>query len=122
MGEGLAAALHAEMLNRVRGVGQSGGVYQDKRDAVDIGNLFDRVTGCAGDGCDYGPVVVQEAVEEARLADIRTPHYRNPDAVAVYDAGIGGANELADSGGRVADCGEGVFDGDVVVREVDARG
>src|SRR5262249_10023685 len=68
-----AGAADADLLHRIVGVAQAGGVGQADRDAVEVERLLDQIARGARHVGDDGPLLPEEGVEQAGLADIGPP-------------------------------------------------
>ena len=100
VGHGLPGALDAQGLDQVAALADAGGVVEFDGDAADGSGLRDDVAGGAGDLGDDGAVVLEEAVEQAALADIGTADDGEGEAVADEAA-------VLKAGGETVDCRRG---------------
>ena len=60
--------------HRILGFPKAGSVYQDQRDAPNLGHFLQGVPGCSRHRRDDRSLVSQQAIEQRRLARIGSPH------------------------------------------------
>ena len=72
VGEGLHRFANADAFGFVEGVANAGGVHQPHRNSTDGDGFADQVARGAGSGRDDGALVLDQAIEQARLADVGT--------------------------------------------------
>ena len=92
VGEGLHRFAHADALGFVECVANAGGVHQAHRNSTDRDRLAHQVAGGAGRGGDDGALVLDQAIEQARLADVG-PADDGQRQTFVHDLSVGEAGE-----------------------------
>ena len=81
IGERLAAALDAELLDFFKGVAKTGGVDQFERNSFKRNALGDEIAGCAGNGSDDGAISLYEAIKKRAFAGVWAPHDCHREAI-----------------------------------------
>ena len=123
VGERFQRLAHADAFGFVERVANSGGVHQMHRNSTDGDGLGDQVARGAGRGGDDGALVLDQPVEQARLADVGTADDGERQAF-VHDFAVGEAGEqLVERRVNVGDARQNLRvgnDGDIVFGEVDA--
>ncbi|OPY11423.1 MAG: hypothetical protein A4E67_00204 [Syntrophaceae bacterium PtaB.Bin038] len=99
----LPDAVDALLLGGVRRLPDAGGVHVPHRDAPDAGALLDEVPRGSGQGRHDGPVLSQQAVEQARLAHVCLPRDDDPRPLADHAAFAVGCRQRLDPGRDVAE-------------------
>ena len=124
IGHRLVAALDAQRFHQLRAFADAGGIEELHRNAADGGRFGDQVAGGAGDVGDDGAVLLQQAVEEAALADVRTADDGEREAVRAPGRRTGswrpGGRRRRRIGARRRRISSARRDADVVLGEVDA--
>ena len=92
---GLIAALDPQGLHQFRSFADTGGVIKLHRDSADGRTFGDQIAGGPGDGRDDGPVLLQQHIEKATLADVGPAHDGEPDAVPHQAAELEARGECA---------------------------
>ena len=119
----LEAAFDAQALHRLGAFANAGRIDELHRDAADGSGLRYQVARGAGDVCDDGAILLQQAVEKAALADVRAPHDGQRQPAAHQSAVLETGGQLRDAfanGRQAAQNLRGRRDADIVFGEVDA--